>query len=406
MQSVSNATLPVCTNSTSMNDNFPGAQQYRTPIIDILRGWALLSVVLMNFTTIYGWNHYFSESQPDTNTSTLETVFDVLFGSKGWTLLAVLFGFGFSALLQKTEKTEQSASFFFIRRMLWLFGIAFLNTLFFGGDILNDYALMGLILLLFSRLPAKMLYAMGFAILLLTPALQSYLGNLHLLFSPADRDVFYRLYNVHDWFSHMEANLFMRYKWMLRLSYSVILHLIQLGCFLIGMALHRSNAIEQIRLNERLGKIVFTVGLLLSVSIYFLQERLVDQNIFFTRYYDLFYPLNLTIMCTQATGILWIYLSGKYSGFFSALQATGKLTLTNYMIQNVFGFVVLICWKPTWPLFGYLAAGFCIFILQVPASIWWLRNYEFGPVEWLWRSLSGGQALPFQRRENKERAVS
>lgn len=392
-------------NSTYLNESDPKAYHHRTPIIDILRGWALLSVVLMNFATIYGWNHHFSETEPDRFTSALETVFDFMFGSKGWTLLAVLFGFGFSALLQKTEHQTQNVYIFFIRRMLWLFVFAFINTLFFGGDILNDYALMGLILLLFSRLPAKTLLFTGIALLLFTPALHSYLGNRHLLFSPADRDTFYRIYAENDWLSHMKANLFMRYKWMFRLSYSVILHLIQLGCFLVGMALHRGQAFLQIHMYPGRIKIIFTIGLLLSVSIYFLQERIADPGMIFTRYYDLFYPLNLAIMCTQATGVIWIHLSGRLSVFFSALQAIGKLTLTNYMVQNVIGFAIFICWKPDWPLYAFLAAGFSIFIVQVPTSKWWLRHFEFGPIEWLWRSLSNGRKLPFIKLAETKRGT-
>lgn len=380
-----------------MTDSQTATHSHRTPIIDILRGWALLSVVLMNFATVYSWNHHFSKTEPDNLTAALETITQVLFGSKGWTLLAVLFGFGFSALLQKTEQEKQSVYFFFVRRMLWLFVFAFVNTLFFGGDILNDYALMGLILLLFKRLPAKSLMLTGIGILLFTPALQSFLGNRHLLFSPADRDTFYRIYFEHDWLSHMEANIFMRYKWMLRLSYSVILHLIQLGCFLVGMGLHRSQAISQLLLNPGRIKTIFTVGLLLSTLICFIEKWTLNSDWIFARHYDLFYPQVLAIMCTQVTGIIWLYHSGMTSRVFSTLQSTGKLTLTNYMVQNGFAFVVLICGNPKWSLPGYLAAGFSLFIAQVVTSIWWLRYFEYGPIEWLWRSLSLGRKLPLKK---------
>ncbi len=224
-----------------MTNISPISQDQRTPIVDILRGWALFSVVIMNYSTIYGWNTHSSKSQSDKLTTILETISELLFGSKGWTLLAILFGYGFSILLKKIDKKQQSKYAFFIKRMSWLFVFAFVNSLFFGGDILTDYAFIGLILLLFYNLSAKSLFITGIAILLLTPSLQSYLGKIHLLFAPKDRDTFYELYNRNTIFDHFKANLFMRYKWMLRLSYSVILHLIQLGYFIIGVALQRSN---------------------------------------------------------------------------------------------------------------------------------------------------------------------
>lgn len=219
----------------------PITQNQRTPVIDILRGWALLSVVVMNYSTIYGWNNHSVKTQADDLSFFLTTFTEIMLGSKGWTLLAVLFGFGFSALLRHTSLKTQPGYAFFIKRMLWLLVFAFINTLFFGGDILHDYALMGLILLLFYKCSTKTLFICGAAILLLTPLLQSYLGRQHLLFAPKDRDTFYQLYNDNTVTDNIKANLFMRYKWMLRLSYAVILHLVQLGCFLMGAALHRSN---------------------------------------------------------------------------------------------------------------------------------------------------------------------
>ena len=218
-----------------MINNSPLIQSKRTPLIDILRGWALFSVVIMNFSTIYDWNHHADTAKPNDLTEICETISEVILGSKGWTLLAVLFGFGFSVLLKNTSERGQPVYTFFVGRMLWLFVFAFVNTLFFGGDILNDYAFMGLILLFFYRLNPKSLFILGISTLLLAPILQSYLGRHHLLFTPKSRDTFFLLYSQHDLISHLKANLFMRYKWMLRLSYAIILHLIQLGCFLTGV---------------------------------------------------------------------------------------------------------------------------------------------------------------------------
>ena len=35
-----------------------------------------------------------------------------------------------------------------------------------------------------------------------------------------------------------------------------------------------------------------------------------------------------------------------------------------------------------------------IFALQVVLSVWWIERFRFGPVEWLWRSLTYGRLLP------------
>lgn len=370
------------------NDNIPVPQNQRTPIVDILRGWALFSVVIMNYATIYQWNNHSTETKANSFHSLIENTTEVILGSKGWTLLAILFGFGFSAFLKNISQGGQPKYALFTQRMLWLLVFAILNTAFFGGDILHDYALMGFLLLLFHNLSARSLFIVGTSILILTPLLQSYIGSLHLLFSRKDRDLFYQLYEKNTFFGHIKANFFMRYKWMLRLSYSIVFHLVQMGCFLIGVSLHRSNCHLQINSNQRLLKYTFWMSLVFAVFLYFLQYFIAKNHWSFNNYYNLYYPQILSIMIATTTGVVWLYISGKSKNGFSALQAIGKMTLTNYIAQNIISFVLLICLKPNWALQWYLLLGLTVYSLQIIFSNWWLKKYNYGIMEWLWRCLS------------------
>jgi uncharacterized protein len=82
------------------------------------------------------------------------------------------------------------------------------------------------------------------------------------------------------------------------------------------------------------------------------------------------------------------------------LSAPGRMAITNYLMQTV------IC---TTLFYGYgfglygrveMAAGILltilIYLLQIPMSLWWLQRFRFGPVEWLWRTLTYGQFQPMQ----------
>lgn len=351
----------------------------------------------MNYSTIYDWNHHADAAKPDNLTSWIEALSEIVLGSKGWTLLAVLFGFGFSVLLKNTSQRGQPVYSFFIRRMLWLFVFAFANTLFFGGDILNDYAFMGLILLLFYKMNVRLLSVIAISILLLTPVLQSYLGRQHVLFAPKDRDIFFQLYNQPDFISHIKANLFMRYKWMLRLSYAIILHLIQLGCFLTGVALERGNFFLRITSNFRLIKKIFLVSMSFSLIIFLLQYLIENYGWTANQYYNLYYPEKLSIMVFTSSGIIWLYGSGKAGKLFSGLQAIGKMTLTNYMVQNMISFTLFICLKAEWALYGYILTAIAVYIVQVCLSSWWFRKFNYGLLEWSWRSLSYGRIFPLRR---------
>lgn len=375
----------------------PISQNQRTPIIDILRGWALLSVTIQNYSGVYGWNNHAVKTEPNNLTTTVETVTEIIFGSKGWTLLAILFGFGFSALLKKISENQQSTYLFFIKRMFWLFVFAFMNSLFYGGDILNDYAFLGIVLLLFYRLNSRALFIVGIVILLATPLLQSYLGSLHVLFAPKDRDTFYELYNRHTLVDHIKANLFMRYKWLLRLSYSVIFHLVQLGYLLIGAAMHRSGFLLKTINDRKTIRNSFFVSLVLSVAIYYLQALIEKREWNFNKYYNLFYIQVLCSMMAVTTGIIWLYVSGKLKRLFAALKVIGKMTLTNYITQNIILFFVLVCYKPAWDLIWYLVLAIVVFILQVLFSQWWLKKYNYGLLEWVWRCLSYGRRIQFKK---------
>jgi len=81
-----------------------------------------------------------------------QTTSETIFESKGWTLLAILFGYGFSVLLKNISRHGQNHYHFFDKTHAVAFWPLPWGTRFFWSDILNDYALMGLILLLFYNL--------------------------------------------------------------------------------------------------------------------------------------------------------------------------------------------------------------------------------------------------------------
>jgi uncharacterized protein len=93
-----------------------------------------------------------------------------------------------------------------------------------------------------------------------------------------------------------------------------------------------------------------------------------------------------------------LYNSNSIPRLFYALQTIGKMTLTNYVIQNIIAFALFICFKPNWALHYYLLTGIAIYILQVLFSKYWLKRYNYGLLEWLWRSLSYGQMFQLKKQ--------
>jgi uncharacterized protein len=80
------------------------------------------------------------------------------------------------------------------------------------------------------------------------------------------------------------------------------------------------------------------------------------------------------------------------------LEAAGRMALSNYIAQSIIA--TLIFYSYGLGLFGQVGAfaglvlTFAIWLIQLPISVLWLGKFRFGPLEWLWRSLTYGRMQP------------
>ena len=78
----------------------------------------------------------------------------------------------------------------------------------------------------------------------------------------------------------------------------------------------------------------------------------------------------------------------------------GRMAFTNYVVQSVI--LGWIFYGYGLGFFGRMSAANCfvvvvlIYAAQIVFSIWWLRRFRFGPLEWLWRSLMYGHRQPLR----------
>jgi uncharacterized protein len=366
--------------------------------VDILRGWAILGVVIMNYMEFAKFNTAFVV-QPKTDVwgSVTFNILNIFFESKSWTLLSVLFGYGFAVIIGKFQREGYNPVKFFAGRMFWLFVLAFINSCFFFGDILKDYAFMGLLFLLFYRAKGKATFVLALIIIFITPAIIPLLR-----FIPYDMigtfNKILPLFHSSNVFNVFSFNLQGTYvRQILQPFYAIACHLIILACMLLGFSAYHFDVLHRLNERKKYIKLVFWFSLLFSVLMILLFIATARFNWGYIKYY---FPLFMPILGTMlfiSSGICWLYISGKLKGLFRAFGYTGKMTLTNYMVQNVIsmfifsgaGFAVYNTWHPA------AIAGFAIgiFILQVYFSKWWLTRYNYGPVEWVWRQLSYGKRL-------------
>jgi uncharacterized membrane protein YeiB len=112
--------------------------------------------------------------------------------------------------------------------------------------------------------------------------------------------------------------------------------------------------------------------------------------------------LGIALMMAHVSVLMLVYRAGLLRGLFERLRAVGQMAFTNYVIHTVICSLVFFGYGlnrfAEWEYYQlcWLVAG--ISVLQLIVSPLWLRAFQFGPLEWLWRTLAYGVRPPFLRR--------
>ena len=383
------------------NSYHPVEQGKRTAIVDILRGWAILGVAIGNYS---GLPHISVSKESNSVLSEILSKIDqFFFAGKSWTLLTILFGYGFAILINNVAAKGKNPVAFFSWRMLLLFILAFVHSAFWFGDILKDYAFLGLILLLFHKSSAKTLGILSAVLVLLIPFVMAYIKSFN--FERIDiisNPEYLKLYYSGNWLDFFKFNLVASfYQQIIAPGYAITAHLVMLACMFFGVMLQKLNFFNRLNEMKTLLKYVlissFAIAVIIGIAFYFAIENKAE----FLKFFHPYFWLILSTMIFIATGITLLYINGKLKTIFSYFSAGGKMTLTNYIAQNILtafvfsgiGFGV----THTLPYWFYFALAVFVFIIQLFISKWWLSKYNYGPIEWLWRCASYREWFPFKK---------
>ena len=362
----------------------------RLPIIDILRGWALLAVVLVNFAIFYTLGTATRIPPGDTLSRVSKLLTQVFFQSKGWTMLAFLFGYGFSVLIARLRTSHPHPTRAFAARMGWLFLIAIINCALYYGDVLKDYVLVGLVILVFQRIEARTALRLSLLCLVAFPALIAWSRGLDLVNPVAEPALsLYQSSNILDVLVYgLQSGL--------RMSLSVTKYfdwdLVMLACAFAGMYCHRSGFFET--LGERRASIRWLCLGGLGFAIVVAGLRALDSRAgwHLLDHYDIEMWFLLGQMVCFMAAICWLYVAGRCHGLFESFRFAGRMTLTNYMTQNLLGMLLFSGFGfgllHRIPYSMHIALALAVFVLQVLMSRWWLNGHPTGPVERLWRRLA------------------
>jgi uncharacterized protein len=108
----------------------------------------------------------------------------------------------------------------------------------------------------------------------------------------------------------------------------------------------------------------------------------------------------LALSFSYASAIILLAQRDAWKARLAPLAAVGRMALSNYLFQSVF--CTTLFYSYGLGLFGKvgpaagLALSIAIYSVQIPLSQWWLRRFRFGPLEWVWRSLTYGKPQPMR----------
>lgn len=369
-----------------------------------MRGAALLGIVVVNAEFILqhanlGWQH--DQSVPDLITRWLVTTFGVL---KVYPLFALLFGYGLSVQLDRASQRGGSIGWRYGRRLAGLAVLGVLHAiLFFPGDILVVYAVVGLLAYLLRRRSSASLVRIAVAVYASASALWLLAGVVFLVTgTPLAEPVTDASQQVLARGSFAEVIEQHRMMWPETLvAIAIVQGPAALACALVGVALGRTDVlINQAAYRGRARRVLIAAGSLGFVGAA-VGATLALQSAEFA-------ALGLLVGFVAAPAVAASYVAAlmltwnRLPAFFSALlQASGRMSLSVYLLMSVvlstlaYGYGAGLSGQLSPPTGVLLAVGVWGG-LSVFATLW-LRFARFGPAEWLLRSCSYWRLQPLSR---------
>ena len=406
----------------------PLAAPERVEALDVLRGFALLGILLMNIEAFAGpLNAAISGLDPNLRGAdrVADAAIFLLVQGKFYTLFSLLFGVGFAVMMGRSEAAGRSFGGLYGRRLAALAAIGLAHMLLlWSGDILFTYALTGTVLLLFRHTAVERLPRWGLAIYLV-PALLNFvfaaLIALARLSAEGAAEVAQALAEqAAAWQATIEAqrlaygpagsyagataqrlaDFAQLLAWLPFWAPSV------LGMFLIGAWFWRSGAIVERASHGRLWRRLRFWGFVLGLPLVALGFRLVPtlepyRLDFITASAGLATALgNLALCLAYAAALVLALQHPRWRSRLSWLAPAGRMALTNYLVQSLV--CVGIFYGHGLGHYEQLSRAWqvpfvlLLFAAQVIASHGWLARFRYGPVEWLWRWATYGCRPPLR----------
>ena len=402
--------------SERANPIAPSKSTDRILDIDILRGFALLGVILVNIFYFHVPAVYFSEYYEQFRGPLNRGVLYILnwfFTGKFYPIFSFLFGLGFSIQFLRAGQKDTNPYSFLARRLtiLLFFGLAHIIFVW-EEDILFIYAIFGFILLALNEYSPMFILIAALLLYFASPAFE--IANNFLHFSK-DASASIKSLNAYADF-YTQASYWQILQERTRIYIQkydqpgeIISLLNRLAFFLMGLYAGKKNYITTFRERSRtwyslllISFCIFSVGFVLD-KIWLKDLNTLENPALLLSLEDIVNSIsNLFQVLVYVIGFLLLLNVNRIRPFLLPLASIGRTALTVYLTHTIifsllfysFGLKLYASLAPT----QLLIIAIALFFVDVVLSILWLKYFQYGPLEWIWRSLTYNKVLPLRKR--------
>ncbi len=429
----------------------PVSESNRIKTIDMLRGFALLGILLMNIPGFSMADYSFEvfKNDPDNPNFWLYQFIGIFFEGKMRAMFGMVFGAGVLLFIANKGTKGVSVHALYYRRMFWLllFGLIHSHLILWIGEILYLYAVCGMILYLFRNVPPKYLvWAVPIvAVVSFVAGTIQYqdirekrIAYVEATKAKSQNQTLTATQNkaLTEW-REIEKTMIPNREdakantLKMKSNYSTVASYLRpiafdiqtkylpfevwdsLALMLLGLALFKWGFLTGAWSNKdywTVIKIGYGLGLPLVIYANYyafhhfstLEANLARMEQVPINWVNLIYPFQrILLVMGHAASLILLYKSGMVQGLMNRLVAVGRMAFTNCISHSVictlFFFGYGLNYFAELEFYQIYFVAFAIWIFQLIISSIWLKYFLFGPLEWLWRSLTYWKIQPFKK---------
>lgn len=379
----------------------PGSS--RIDVADVLRGFAVMGIIVLH--SIEHFNFY---SFPEVTSPWMEFTDRVIweamfftFGGKAYAIFALLFGFSF--FIQDDGQRRNGCDFRgrFAWRLVLLFVFGNINAMFFTGEILVLYSLVGFVLIPVCRLKTRTILFIAIVLMMQPLALWELVSALfrqqpgevreslsayyfQQAFTVQQNGSFWETVKMNLWEGQLAS---LTWAWEHGRVFQTA------ALFMLGFLVGRTKLFLYSERNMKF----WACALLSGIFCFFPLDGLAGMIPGFISDKEIFVPLvlivrslaNFAFMVFMISAIILLFYLSNLKKWMMKLTPYGRMSLTDYIMQSIVGSLLFYGWG--FALHRYLGitwsflVGIVLFLLQYAFAVWWMRSHKQGPLEWIWK---------------------